>query len=140
MPGSPRGNRRRSRLSSPGSFPFRENYWHDDDDKLKGKILNNYYGTRFPTAWDAAGHTMHRLPELEKKSRLFADTMLASTLPPYVIEAVTSQASILRSNTCMLLAGKQFFAFEGCGDDQHNGWMNCSHVWNYEQALAFLFP
>jgi uncharacterized protein (DUF608 family) len=122
------------------SFPFRENYWHDDDDKLKGKILNNYYGTRFPTAWDAAAHTIHRLPELEKKSRLFASTMLTSTLPPYVIEAVTSQASILRSNTCMLLAGKQFFAFEGCGDDQHNGWMNCSHVWNYEQALAFLFP
>ncbi|HEY1679143.1 MAG TPA: GH116 family glycosyl-hydrolase [Candidatus Sulfotelmatobacter sp.] len=122
------------------SFPFRENYWHDDDDKLKGKILHNYYGTRFSTAWEAAAHTMKRLPELEKKSRLFADTMLASTLPSYVIEAVTSQASILRTNTCMLLEGKQFFAFEGCGDDQHNGWMNCSHVWNYEQALAFLFP
>ncbi|MGH9495445.1 MAG: GH116 family glycosyl hydrolase, partial [Candidatus Sulfotelmatobacter sp.] len=122
------------------SFPFRENYWHDDDEKLKGKILNNYYGTRFVTAWDAGAHAIRRLPELENKSRLFADTMLASTLPAYVIEAITSQASILRTNTCMLLAGKQFFAFEGCGDDQHNGWMNCSHVWNYEQALAFLFP
>ena len=122
------------------SFPFRENYWHDDDEKLKGKILHNDYGIRFPTAWDAAQYTFDHLPELEKKSRRFADNMLASTLPPYVIEAVTGQASILRSNTCMLLEGKQFFAFEGCGDDQHNGWMNCSHVWNYEQALAFLFP
>ena len=121
-------------------FPFRENYWHDDDEKLKGRILVNYYGSRFPTAWDVAVHTLRRLPELENKTRLFADTMLASTLPSYVIEAVTSQASILRTNTCMLLEGKKFFAFEGCGDDQHNGWMNCSHVWNYEQALAFLFP
>ncbi len=121
-------------------FPVRENYWHDDDDKLKGKRLTNYYGTRFKSAWEAARHTVERLPELERKSRLFTDTMLASTFPPYVIEAVTSQASILRSNTCMLLEGRQFFAFEGCGDDQHNGWMNCSHVWNYEQALAFLFP
>src|ERR1700690_2674628 len=58
-------------------FPFRENYWHDDE-KLKGRILVNYYGTRFPTAWDAAAHTLRRLPELENKSRLFADTMLAS--------------------------------------------------------------
>ena len=56
------------------------------------------------------------------------------------LEAVSSQASILRTNTCMLLEGKQFFGFEGCADDEHNGWMNCSHVWNYEQALAFLFP
>ncbi len=121
-------------------FPSRENYWHDDDKEMRGKILTNYYGTRYASAWDAASHAIQHLPELERKTRLFVDTMTASTLPPYVIEAVTSQASILRSNTCMLLKDKQFFAFEGCGDDQHNGWMNCSHVWNYEQALAFLFP
>ena len=53
---------------------------------------------------------------------------------------MSSQASILRTNTCILLQGKQFFAFEGCADDEALGWMNCSHVWNYEQALAFLFP
>jgi len=121
-------------------FPVRENYWHDEDEDLKGHKLTNYYGTRFKSAWEVASHTAQRLPELESKTRQFVDTFLASTVPPYVLEAVSSQASILRSNTCMLLEGKQFFAFEGCGDDQHNGWMNCSHVWNYEQALAFLYP
>jgi uncharacterized protein (DUF608 family) len=121
-------------------FPVRENYWHDDDEQMKGKKLTNYYGTRFKSAWEVASHTAARLPELERKTRSFADTLFSSSLPSYVLEAVSSQASILRTNTCMLLEGKQFFAFEGCGDDQANGWMNCSHVWNYEQALAFLFP
>ncbi len=121
-------------------FPVRENYWHDNDPKMKGRKLTNYYGTRFKSAWEVATHTATRLPELESKTRAFADSLGSSTLPPYVIKAVSSQASILRTNTCILLEGKQFFGFEGCGDDQHNGWMNCSHVWNYEQALAFLFP
>ena len=53
---------------------------------------------------------------------------------------MSSQASILRTNTCILLEGKQFYGFEGCADDEANGWMNCSHVWNYKHALAFLFP
>jgi non-lysosomal glucosylceramidase len=121
-------------------FPVRENYWHDDDEKMKGKLLTNYYGTRFKSAWEAASHTVGRLPELESKTRSFRETFFSSTLPPYVLEAVSSQASILRTNTCILLEGKQFFAFEGCADDEHNGWMNCGHVWNYEQALAFLYP
>ena len=131
-------------------FPVLENYWHGSEndenywnyknDKIRGKKLTNYYGTRFKSAWEVASHTAGRLPELESKTRSFTETFFSSTLPPYVLEAVSSQASILRTNTCILLEGKQFFGFEGCGDDQHNGWMNCSHVWNYEQALAFLFP
>lgn len=121
-------------------FPVRENYWHAEEEKLKGKRLTNYYGTRFKSAWDVASHAASRLPELEHKTRVFADTFFSSSLPQYVLEAVSSQASIMSTNTCMLLEGKQFFGFEGCGDDQHNGWMNCSHVWNYVQAVAFLFP
>jgi len=121
-------------------FPVRENYWHYKDEQVRGKKLTNYYGTRFKSAWDVAVHTASRLPELESKTRLFTDTFFSSTLPPEVLEAVSSQASILRTNTCILLEGKQFFAFEGCADDEALGWMNCAHVWNYEQALAFLFP
>jgi non-lysosomal glucosylceramidase len=121
-------------------FPVRENYWHYKDEQVRGRKLTNYYGTRFKSAWEVALHTASRLPELERKTRLFVDTFFSSTLPPEVLEAVSSQASILRTNTCILLEGKQFFGFEGCGDDEAMGWMNCSHVWNYEHALAFLFP
>ncbi|PYV84891.1 MAG: hypothetical protein DMG93_03280 [Acidobacteria bacterium] len=120
-------------------FPWRENYWNQEKE-VKGLKVRNYYGTRFKSAWEVASYTAGRLGELETKTRSFHDCFFSSTLPPYVLEAVSSQASIIRTNTCMLTEGKQFFAFEGCGDDSGCCPMNCTHVWNYEQALAFLFP
>jgi non-lysosomal glucosylceramidase len=121
-------------------FPVRDNYWHYKDEQVRGRKLTNYYGTRFKNAWDVATYTASRLPELKGKTRLFKDTFFSSTTPPEVLEAVSSQVSILRTNTCILLEGKQFFGFEGCADDEALGWMNCAHVWNYEHAVAFLFP
>ena len=120
-------------------FPVRENYWNDQKE-VKGQHLRNYYGTRFQSAWEVARHTVARLPELEKKTRDFSDGFYSATLPGYVLEAVSSQAAIIRTNTCMLLEDKQFFAFEGCDDNAGCCPMNCTHVWNYEQALAALYP
>ena len=120
-------------------FPVRENYWNDEKE-VKGQKLRNYYGTRFESAWEIASHTAARLKEFEAKTRAFRDAFYSTSMPGYVLEAVSSQASILRTNTCMLLEGKQFFAFEGCDDHAGCCPMNCTHVWNYEQALAFLFP
>ena len=120
-------------------FPTRENYWNNEPE-VKGQKLRNYYGTQFADAWDAARYTATNLERLEKSTRLFQQSFLSSTLPASVLDAVSSQASIIRTNTCMLLEGKQFFAFEGTGDDSGCCPMNCTHVWNYAQALAHLFP
>jgi non-lysosomal glucosylceramidase len=120
-------------------FPVRENYWNAEKE-VKGQHLKNDYGTRFQSAWDIGRHTATRLTELEGKTRAFSDTFYSASLPGYVLEAVSSQAAIIRTNTCMLLEGKQFFAFEGCDDNAGCCPMNCTHVWNYEQALAALYP
>ena len=120
-------------------FPVRENYWNGEKE-VKGQKLRNDYGTRFKSAWEVGAHTASRLEELEHQTRTFDDAFYSTTLPGYVLEAVSSQAAIIRTNTCMLLEGKQFFAFEGCDDNAGCCPMNCAHVWNYEQALAFLYP
>ena len=120
-------------------FPVRENDWNEEKE-VRGQKLRNYYGTRFESAWQVGRHTAERLAELENKTRSFHDAFFSTKLPAYVLEAVSSQAAIIRTNTCMLLEGKQFFAFEGCGDDRGCCPMNCTHVWNYEQGLAFLYP
>src|SRR5581483_568326 len=78
-------------------FPLRENYWQAEDedgwdqkhDQIKDKKLTNYYGTRFKSAWEVAIHTASRLSELERKTRLFKEIFFSSTLPPYVLEAVS---------------------------------------------------
>jgi non-lysosomal glucosylceramidase len=120
-------------------FPLRENDWNREPE-VKGQLLRNDYAGRFGSAWDVARHAAESLERLESRSRSFHDAFFSSTLPAAVLDAASSQASILRTNTCMLLEKEQFFAFEGCGDDGGCCPMNCAHVWNYEQALAFLFP
>ena len=120
-------------------FPLRQNDW-DKDPKVQGTTLRNDYATRFAGAWDVAKHTVANLARLEAGTRAFRDALVSGTLPAPVVDAVSSQSSILRTNTCLLLEGKQFFGFEGVRDDQGCCPMNCTHVWNYEQALAVLFP
>jgi uncharacterized protein (DUF608 family) len=119
-------------------FPNTENYWSGKEHD--GEALPNEYGTRWPSAWEPAAHTLENLESLERRSRQYRDALYSSTLPAPVIDAVSSQASILRTNTVMVLAGKRTLAFEGCNDDGGCCPMNCTHVYNYEQALAHLYP
>jgi len=108
--------------------------------KQRGGLLRNHYAERFADAWAAAEYLVQNLDRLEKDTRLFHDSFFASTLPPYVLDAVSSQASIIRTTTCFWLEGGRFFGFEGCNDRGGCCPLNCAHVWNYEQSLAFLYP
>jgi uncharacterized protein (DUF608 family) len=120
-------------------FPLRENYWNREPE-VRGRKLRNDYGARFKDAWEVARHTAANLARLERDTRAFRDTLTGGTLPAAVVDAVSSQMSIIRTNTCLLLEGRRFFAFEGTNDDSGCCPMNCTHVWNYEQALALLYP
>jgi uncharacterized protein (DUF608 family) len=115
----------------------------DDFDivpEQRGKIFKNHYAERFADAWASAEYLQANLGRLERESRRFQDIFFSSTLPPYILDAASSQASIARTMTCFWLEGGQFFAFEGCNDKVGCCPLNCAHVWNYEQSLAFLFP
>ena len=108
--------------------------------KQRGSLLRNHYAERFADAWAAAEYLVQNLDRLERETRLFHDAFFASTFPPYVLDAVSSQASIIRTTTCFWLEGSRFFGFEGCNDRGGCCPLNCAHVWNYEQSLAFLYP
>jgi uncharacterized protein (DUF608 family) len=120
-------------------FPNLTNYWNGEP-AVKGKRLGNYYATRFADAWDAARYTAANLARLEAETRRYHDTLFESTLPPVVLDAVSSQSAIIRTTTCLRTEDGRFHAFEGCNDTSGCCPMNCTHVWNYEQALAHLFP
>ena len=120
-------------------FPNTENYWSGRDES-DGKPLKNEYGTHWRSAWEPALHTFREIESLHTRSQKYRDALYASTLPAPVIDAVSSQASILRTNTVMVIENQLTLAFEGCND--HGGCcpMNCTHVYNYEQAMAHLYP
>lgn len=106
----------------------------------RGRIFRNHYAAKHADAWAAAEYLQAHLDRLEKQSRAFHDAFFGTTLPPYVLDAVSSQAAIIRTTTGMRLEGGNYFGFEGCGDQGGCCPLNCAHVWNYAQSLAFLFP
>ncbi|MDO8585420.1 MAG: GH116 family glycosyl-hydrolase [Armatimonadota bacterium] len=103
-------------------------------------ILHNWYYTQFANAWDVARYVETHFSRLERETRTFHDALFSSKLPATVLDAASANMSIIRTTTCFRTDDGRFFGYEGCGD--HDGCcpMNCTHVWNYEQALAFLFP
>ncbi|HET7346235.1 MAG TPA: GH116 family glycosyl-hydrolase, partial [Acidobacteriaceae bacterium] len=103
-------------------------------------VIGNFYCTRFTDAWEAAVYAARHLESLEQKTRQFAGALRESTLPAVVREAASANLSTLASTTCFRTADGAFHGFEGSNDRLGCCYGNCTHVWNYETATAFLFP
>ncbi len=110
-------------------------------EPLKDEIrLKTYYSTKFDDSWDVARYMVENVERLERETRKFHNLFFSSTLPNYILDAISSQISTIRTNTCFRTEDGYFFGFEGCSDNEGCCPMNCTHVWNYEQTLAYLFP
>jgi uncharacterized protein (DUF608 family) len=103
-------------------------------------VIGNAYAERFKSAWEAVSYTAAHLQDLEARTRMFTNAMRESTLPAAVKEAASANLSTLATTTCFRTADGEFHAFEGSGDKSGCCFGNCTHVWNYETATAFLFP
>jgi uncharacterized protein (DUF608 family) len=114
--------------------------WAAPEGVPKSTLVGNAYTVRFADAWDVSLQGAAELARLEARTRAFAQAIESSTLPPAVLDAATSTLSTLRTNTCFRTADGEFHGFEGCNDQQGCCHGNCTHVWNYEQATAQLFP
>ena len=123
-------------------FPNRTPGWcgWDSPEGQADTIIGNYYSTRFKSAWDAAKYTAANLQQLEARTRAFTEAFAQSTLPDVVKEAASANLSTLATTTCFRTADGAFHGFEGSQDKSGCCFGNCTHVWNYETATAFLFP
>jgi non-lysosomal glucosylceramidase len=126
-------------------FPNFVKYWGTAACDCQGEACarpgwKNYYATWFGDALEVASYLAANAERLEAETRLFHDTLFASTLPAYVLDAVSSQMSTLKTTTCLRLEDGTFYGFEGCHTTSGCCEGSCTHVWNYAQAPAFLFP
>ncbi|MHC4480599.1 MAG: GH116 family glycosyl-hydrolase [Planctomycetota bacterium] len=113
--------------------------WLPGQDYSKADRVGNYYTTRYKDAWDVAVRTAASLPKLEARTLEFVRAFCNSDLPDEVKEAALCNLSTLRSQTCFRTEDGRFFGWEGCRDNSGCCHGSCTHVWNYEQATAFLF-
>jgi len=120
-------------------FPVFEHYWWREQDKPR-PTWRNYYATVWKDAWDVTLYIASNLDRLWRETMLFHDALFSSTLPVHVLDAVSSQLSTLKTNTCLRLEDGTFYGFEGCSNDSGCCEGSCTHAWNYAQALPYMFP
>ena len=77
---------------------------------------------------------------LLERTSSFSRALQSSTLPPSVIDAVSANLAILKSPTIMRQENGNVWGWEGCFPDSRLVPRPCTHVYNYAQALAHLFP
>lgn len=110
--------------------------WHFPNVNRFGH-RGNEYSRRFPDALAVARYVAENAGPLWERTKLYHDTVYQSNLPPMILDAVTSQSVIFRGPTCWRSEEGYFAGFEGAYGCCP---LNCTHVWNYAQSHARLFP
>jgi len=100
----------------------------------------NMYANWWPDALAVARHVQENLAELTRQTRLYHDTLYESNLPGWLLDRISSQVAVLRSQTCFWTRDGYFGGWEGCCRAEGCCHGNCNHVWHYAQAHARLFP
>lgn len=102
-------------------------------------LVGNYYTELYKDAGDVIDKVFPKLNELENQTIDFVSSFINSDYPEVVKEAALFNISTLRSQTVFRTKDGNMFGWEGTMDDVGSCMGSCTHVWNYEQATAFLF-
>jgi non-lysosomal glucosylceramidase len=142
----PPRERRTVRFVMTWNFPVGDIYWFNrlkpDAATPAGErpTWRNYYATQWVNAAATARDALTRWDELTGATLAFRDSLFDSSLPSAIIDAASSTLALLRTSTVLRPEGGELWAWEG--QHAHSGSCegSCTHVWNYQQALPYLFP
>ncbi len=110
--------------------------WHLPNLYRNERRVGNRYAVRFGDAGAVARYVAGDLDRLTEVTRLWHRTWYDATLPYWLLDRVHSTAANLATTTCQWWENGRFWAWEGGGCCPGT----CGHVWNYEHAMARLFP
>jgi uncharacterized protein (DUF608 family) len=105
--------------------------WHFPN-AAHGRMYSNW----FQNARDVATYLRDNLDRLTRLTHLFHETYYDSSLPHWLLDRLLMPVSTLATSTCQWWKNGRFWAWEGVGCCHGT----CTHVWNYAQAVAHLFP
>lgn len=105
--------------------------------RIEGEKIGNMYANWFSSSLDVARYVREHFSRLKGETNRFRQAYYReSTLPYWLLQRIMMPVSTLATETCQWWGTGKFYAWEGVGSCVGT----CTHVWNYEQALARLFP
>ncbi|WP_017446233.1 GH116 family glycosyl-hydrolase [Gayadomonas joobiniege] len=149
---SPQGKTQRAAVASaltlaPGetqSVTFVLSWYFTDTKHAGSQKWQERYGQMYNNWWPDAlavnAYVQKNLADLTARTRKFHDTLYASNLPVWLLDRLSSQTAVLRSQTCFWSKDGYFGAWEGTKSDDGCCPGNCTHVWHYAQLHARLLP
>ena len=99
-----------------------------------------FYVTQWKNARDVSEYVHQNYPFLRQKTQAFHDALFRTTAPSYVLDAISANLAIIKSPTVLRLENGHMWGWEGCFCNQGCCHGSCTHVWNYAQSIAHLFP
>jgi len=99
-----------------------------------------WYVSKFENIDEVNSYWAANYDKLRQESMTFTDCFYDSTLGPEIIEAISANLTILKSPTILRQKDGRLWCWEGCRESEGCCAGSCTHVWNYAQALAHLFP
>jgi len=106
----------------------------------KPPLWRPYYATLWSDAREIALYVDEHYASLRARTVAFKEALFSSTLPAYVLDAVSANLAILKSPTVLRLENGDLWCWEGCFPDGGCCHGSCTHVWNYAQAFPHLYP
>jgi len=99
-----------------------------------------YYASQWNDAREVALYLEQDYASLRARTLAFQQAFFSSTLPAYVLDAISANLAILKSPTVLRLENGDLWGWEGCFPDDGCCHGSCTHVWNYAQAFPYLYP
>ena len=99
-----------------------------------------HYASIWKDAREVALYVEQHYDSLRARTIAFKEALFSSTLPGYVLDAVSANLAILKSPTVLRLENGDLWGWEGCFPDAGCCHGSCTHVWNYAQAFPHLYP
>jgi uncharacterized protein (DUF608 family) len=103
-------------------------------------VWRPFYASLWNDAREVASYVEEHYADLRARTLAFKKALISSTLPGYVLDAISANLAILKSPTVLRLENGDIWGWEGCFPDSGCCHGSCTHVWNYAQALPHLFP
>ena len=112
------------------------NIWKKDHEAL----VSTWYATRYKSHDAMNSYLLNNLDNIRQRTLQFATAIHNNDMPAEFISAVTRNLAIFKSPSFVRAEDGKLWGWEGCHDNSGCCHGSCTHVYNYAQALAFLFP